>query len=250
MQFLGEWKVGREILARRLKENSLIETATVDGKTVNIAELNMVLASQLNAILNVKGKKLNVPKIEPENIESSKCIKCGKNCHKRAAFCEKTFHWIHYRCDKLSAEIVHAIENDPTYKYKCQICLDREAMTVKSQTHSNHNNEEEDISIVSRISDSQLVNELVRQDETLIGQLNESRTEPKTLAESILEEEMSVNICYNCEEEIQDCESMPCEICNGTCHLSCLEDTENGMVCNACGASQNQILINGDSEED
>ena len=53
---------------------------------------------------------------ESDNVESSKCIKCGKNCHKRAAFCEKTLLWIYYRCDKLSVETVHVIENDTTYK--------------------------------------------------------------------------------------------------------------------------------------
>ena len=35
----------------------------------------------------------------------------------------------------------------------------------------------------------------------------------------------------------------------GECHLSCLLDTENGMVCNACKSSQNQIIVDGDSED-
>ena len=82
------------------------------------------------------------------------------------------------------------------------------------------------------LADSGLLSKLGMGESPLIDQSHE--TEPKTLAESRLEEEISLKICYNCEGEIQDSESMPCAICNGECHLSCLLDTENGMVCNAC----------------
>ena len=97
------------------------------------------------------------------------------------------------------------------------------------------------------LADSELLAGLGVGENPLIDQSHE--TEPKTLAESILEEEISQKICYNCEVEIQDSESIPCEICNGECHLSCLLDSENGMVCNACNASHNQILVDGDSED-
>ena len=89
------------------KIHTVIESAKVDGKAVDIAELNEVLAKQLSGVLNLNSKQSNTPAIKKtDNVESSKCIKCEKYCHKRAAFCENTLHWIHYRCDNLSVDTV------------------------------------------------------------------------------------------------------------------------------------------------
>ena len=54
----------------------LIESETEDGKYVDIAELNAVLAKQLSGVLNLNSKPSNIPVIkETDNVESSKCIK-------------------------------------------------------------------------------------------------------------------------------------------------------------------------------
>ncbi|MEW8548714.1 MAG: hypothetical protein AB2693_34870 [Candidatus Thiodiazotropha sp.] len=199
----------------------------------------------------MNSKKQSASAIEyPEYIESSKCIKCGKNCHKRAAFCEKTLHWIHYRCDRLSPEAVHAIENDPTYKYECQLCLGREVVAVDSQLYDMNYDRETYARNDNEHSDSRLLNGIASQDEIGSAHLNDCETEPKTLAESILDEEISLNICYSCEEDLKGCESLTCELCNAACHLTCLKDTENGMVCNACKGGQNQLSLHMDSEDD
>ena len=118
------------------KLHTVIESAKVDGKAVDIAELNKILAKQLSGVLNLNSQQSNTPAIkETDNVESSKCIKCEKYCHKRAAFCENTLHWIHYRCDKLSVETIQKIENDPTYKYECQVCVEAETDKVNVKAH-------------------------------------------------------------------------------------------------------------------
>ena len=43
---------------------------------------------------------------------------------------------------------------------------------------------------------------------------------------------------------------MPCEICNGECHLGCLIDSESSMICKACNASKEQIVIDVDNEDE
>ena len=57
------------------KIHTVIESAKVDGKAVDIAELNELLAKQLSGVLNLISKQSNTPAIkETENVESSKCI--------------------------------------------------------------------------------------------------------------------------------------------------------------------------------
>ena len=244
--FLVNGKSVEKFLYEDLKKiHLLIESATVDGEQVDITELNALLAKQLSEVLSINNKQQNTTAItESDSVEhqkSIKCIKCGKNCQSRAAFCEKTFHWIHYRCDKLSAETVHKIENDTIYKYECQVCtevsIDKNRGTIVSrgkQKVTGGGRSNDSMQVASLLS-----NEIDLIESSLTDESHETGT--KTIAESILEEELSLKICYNCEGEIQDSEAMPCEICNGECHLSCLADTEGGMTCKACKSSQLQI---------
>ncbi|MES9880812.1 MAG: hypothetical protein ABW185_08020, partial [Sedimenticola sp.] len=45
-----------------------------------------------------------------------------KKCLTRAAVCEKGVHWIHYKCDRLSALEITRMQNDQQFKYACKIC--------------------------------------------------------------------------------------------------------------------------------
>ena len=40
----------------------------------------------------------------------------------RGAECVKERHWVHYFCDRLTAEEIHRLDNDPGYIYICKKC--------------------------------------------------------------------------------------------------------------------------------
>ena len=50
----------------------------------------------------------------------------------------------------------------------------------------------------------------------------DSRSEIKSLAEDILVEETSVEICSNCDEHIDENDCLVCEVCNSNCHMKCI----------------------------
>ena len=53
------------------KIHTVIESAKVDGKAVDIAKLNKILAKQLSGVLNLNSQQSNTPAIkETDNVES------------------------------------------------------------------------------------------------------------------------------------------------------------------------------------
>ena len=68
-------------------------------------------------------------KLAPEDESETKCIKCKKNCQSRAVLCSHKQHWVHYHCEKLSAEQIEEV-NKPTHlMYRCNDCSSELART-------------------------------------------------------------------------------------------------------------------------
>ena len=149
---------------------------------------------------------------------------------------KKSLHWIHYRCDKLSDKEIRLIENDQEYKYTCRGCKEKHTENVNLRVKA------ESIKKCRWYSD-QTVTDLDHAAGERVSQTDNDSPELKTMAESILEEERSLNICYNCEEGIHERESLVYDICNGVCHLNCLSDSEIGLVYYACKASVEQVTL-------
>ena len=66
-------------------------------------------------------------------------------------------------------------------------------------------------------------------------------TQSKSLAEDILIEEISMDICSNCDEHIDGSDCQVCEVCDRLCHPKCLLKVDCCMVCYGCEASIKQM---------
>ena len=81
---------------------------TTSRLLVNGNDANHVIAKDIplaNDNDMAKGNKRN----EQLNSEYNKetCIKCHKKCRTRSTFCETGNHWVHYRCQKLTEQVIH-----------------------------------------------------------------------------------------------------------------------------------------------
>ena len=50
------------------------------------------------------------------------CTRCKRSCKTGAAVCQVGNHWIHYRCDRLSAHERDRLHNDIGFIYTCKDC--------------------------------------------------------------------------------------------------------------------------------
>lgn len=85
------------------KIHELVRSVTLNGRPVDIAELNAKLSKELTNMLNLNRSNQSGKKRYSKqsiNTDVIKCRKYGKNCLTRAAYCEASAHWVHYFCDK------------------------------------------------------------------------------------------------------------------------------------------------------
>ena len=71
--------------------------------------------------------------------------------------------------------------------------------------------------------------------------ITHENTVPKTIAESILIEEVEIqDICQICRNEFEDDDTIICESCNSLTHKRCMSQPNNDF-CFACARSREQV---------
>ena len=232
------------------------------GQINSANQLNVILETQLNAVLNERQNKAlpnhdrqkqsdseenqnknetncdlhdktesrsepvtgNSGKPTPE----AKCPGCSRNCLKRGAVCEIGNHWIHYRCDKLTEAEIQRLEKDPGFIYSCKRCQ-TENTIVKQPA------QQVDKTSVNFMNTSGAVEPLVLPSINNDYATNNTSTE----AAGILEEEQG-SVCCVCDDRITDT-GTTCSKCNNPCHEGCAISSEGIDQCIACSATDSQF---------
>lgn len=180
--------------------HKLMTNITLQGKKVNIDELNRVMNDQLQKLLDATQKMstnylpaaLASPVIP---ISPEKCTKCKKVCRSRAVMCSQN-HWVHYKCAKLSSSEIDNIENSNDNIYTCSM-------------HT----------------------------QLIVPAITNTFRSPNTSAKQILHDENdTADTCSICLSEILS-NANSCEKCHLICHTECLNDSQ---ICAACSATDNQ----------
>ncbi|MCW4344959.1 MAG: hypothetical protein N0E48_16630 [Candidatus Thiodiazotropha endolucinida] len=187
----------------------------IQGIPVNIKKLNELLVSQLqklssdSTITDFKTPKPQRRKIEfsPKPEDNIACIKCSKNCRKRAVECDSCNRWVHYHCDRLDQTEITFIEST-----KCYVC--------KTCNSAN-------TSCITKLPTPK--------------QSPSENTVPKTISQSIMDEETRAD-CVICCNPLDDNEAS-CEKCGSICHISCM-CPDNPDICLTCAAIDNNIDTN------
>ena len=232
----------------------LIETVSLEGAPVNVAALNAQLKMQLIRMIGGENstkidaaRKRRDDRIAVDRNRDSdpiKCQKCGRNCQSRAVYCEMSNHWVHYNCEKLSKQEISEIENVFGLKYICKNCksqsstidmVNSKSVCLTGNGHSQNINWESEVKSLEKKSvDSSFLNEFSQS-------CHSQNTQSKSLAEDILIEETSIDICSNCDEHIDGSDCQVCEVCDRLCHSKCLLKVDCCMVCYGCEASIKQM---------
>lgn len=158
----------------------MMSSTTVLGISVNIKTLNDLLASQLQKIIVDRGLlTLKTPKpprmninSDTDNNEDISCVKCNRNCRKRAVQCNSCKRWMHYHCTKIEDSEIQDIETIRSYVFTCVTC---------KTTHSNKHKLTIPALFPSTVSEN---------------------TVPKTLSQSILSDEMDSE-CAVCRTQLR-----------------------------------------------
>ena len=200
--------------------HNIMQNTNIEGRKINIKEMNLILAEQLRIVLNSCQQVLQ-PSGSPAG---DKCSKCKRTCKKRAALCEVGNHWIHYACDKLTKDEIYQLENSGTsnFNFNCKKCKNTNLkLEIPKQKAITYNK-----SIRSPTTPS----------------LMNDHTCQKTIAESILDEEDEGQVsCLVCNQPIDV--KFICELCGNSVHKHCMS-TSNQDICLSCAASCEQISIN------
>ena len=195
------------------KIHKLMSQVKIQGMKINTKELNEPLASQLqkvvadSALTNFKTPKPARKKIEltsSMDLNSIVCLKCNKNCRKRAVQCDSCNRWLHYNCERLDPVEINNIETNKDFSYKCKTCVN-----TKNNTYA-------------------------LKMPTLLQSPTEN-TVPKTLSQSILSEEMCTD-CFICCNPLND-DEMACEKCDAVCHFYCMSPDKSD-ICPTCAATE------------
>ena len=222
----------------------LIETVSLEGAPVNVAALNAQLKMQLTTMIggetstkSVAARKRRAVLVAVDRNRDSdpiKCQKCDRNCQSRAVYCEMSNHWVHYNCEKLSKQEISEIENVRGLKYICKNCksqsntidmVNSKSVCLTGNGHSQNINLESEVKSLGKESvDSPFLNEFSQS-------CHSQNTQSKSLAEDILNEETSMDICSNCDEHIDGSDCQVCEVCDRLCHSKCLLKVDGCMVC-------------------
>ena len=188
-----------------------MSSVTITGMTVDTKTLNELLAAQLLKLIKDRSSlTLKTPKPHKSIMFASvddddkPCLKCKRNCRKRAVECATCQQWIHYNCGKLEDFIINKIETDQDYVFDCFMCQ----MNSKTPTRK-------------------LVMPVMKQLPA------SEHTVPRTLSQSILSDEMYTD-CVICSKPLVD-DNAACERCGSICHIYCMCPSSSD-TCLACAA--------------
>ena len=262
---------------------SIARTGELDGQPLNITQLNKSLVELLEKAQNLNKSSL---KKKPNNsrlkrsltdsnilngrpidtivsntkadAESIQCIKCKRNCRTNSLYCSQGQHWIHYRCDGLSSELIEEHEKNNNEHFTCSICSDPQIPTSRvSQTVAIPNINQPAIPNRNQVSSSKETHTLVIPNINQISKRKVTQTlaipnvSPKTcstnsVAEDILTENTESNfnrsdgsieieeVCGVCETQV-DRHAIVCEQCQITCHSYCAYlYKEETAICISC----------------
>ena len=221
----------------------MTENASLNGNPVNISQLNAKLRTQLDRVLNCKAMaRKDNEKIQStqEIADKAQCVKCKKNVKSKAVYCEASDHWIHYNCDKLSEKEITDIEKHKESSYVCKKCSSERSASGLSESYFLTFDEFYQTFQNPDISQDINVNPYAL---SACSQILDSRTERKSLAQDILSEETSAELCSNCDECVDEDDSQVCEVCNRNCHMKCVQLKEDGIVCFGCDATEKQMNL-------
>ena len=173
----------------------------------------------------------NIDRNKPEvtALQDIRCLGCKRNCQSRSAFCEKGSHWMHYRCDKLTDDVIKRLQNDPGVIYVCKRCqVDRENTDVKAP-----------VSIGPTPSSSSTLHLPPRHSCT--------EDENQTFASAILTEEHE-EACVVCGTGVEEASQRRCTECSLVSHGECMS-TGDIDLCLNCAAANDQ-LSNADNKRE
>lgn len=109
--------------------HEFIRNTYCGSNKINITKLNEMMKNKLEQAL--KSKPSNQCASE-ENV-SIECIKCTRVCRSKSSYCSTGIHWTHYRCQKLTKEEIHAIEDDKSETHTCKLCNPAQNMLYESR---------------------------------------------------------------------------------------------------------------------
>ena len=94
--------------------HQITSSVTITGVTVDTKTVNELLAAQLLKLIKDRSSlPLKTPKphktitFAPAEDDDKPCLKCTRNCRKRAEECATCQHWIQYNCGKLEDFIIN-----------------------------------------------------------------------------------------------------------------------------------------------
>jgi len=186
--------------------HELIRNTYCGSNKINITKLNEMMKSKLEQALKSKPRDQCASE---ENI-SIKCIKCTRVCRSKSSYCSTGIHWAHYRCQKLTTEEIHAVEDDKSEIHTCKLCDPAQNMLCESR---NEPDEERSGALI-------LMDEIetTRNDEVL---------------------DQSIKICTICDQEFIDANDIDaCGACSCIAHTKCMGQKDEQTICYKCMEAQ------------
>ena len=109
--------------------HQIMSSVTITGMTVDTKTLNELLTAQLLKLIKNRSylalktrKPLKTITFASADDDDKPCLKCKRNCRKRAVECATFQQWIRYNCGKLEDFIINKIETDQHYVFNCFMC--------------------------------------------------------------------------------------------------------------------------------
>ena len=160
--------------------------------------------------------------LKPIEYSDHTCPKCKKNVKSRGTFCTAGNHWIHYNCERLKTHEIEQLEksSNTSDEYSCKICSKNTSPQTKISLYiPNVDNPSGDM-FENILSEEQLQ----------------------------AEDEIALDICTVCEQELPLENTDVCELCDLPCHKECMVDA-GSPICLFCEANEDHVdNITSDSQ--
>ena len=206
-----------------------IVTAITTSSGIDVNDCNTKLKEILQSIKTQT--VCNQDQSSDTQPKSILCPKCKEWCLESSTVCEYGNHWIHDRCDKLTAK-QRRLLSEPASYYECGLCIDSKCGKVLLPSKDSQAIQQRRALINSQRLD--IFNRKTQSGNTLVAKEQQNLIGIST---SDLEEaEIEIEVCEVCELPFDEASSINCKVCFGSCHMLCegLDSLTDEYTCVTC----------------